>query len=73
MMGDSRVTRWSSTISEVEYNDEQIWHLLIEFLEHNLKVQQQKLLIRTKSRNKHMKKKGMLEYITAISLAISSI
>ena len=72
-MGDSRVTRWPSTISEVEYNDEQTWHLLIEFLEHDLKVQQQKLLIRTKSRNKHMKKKGMLENITAISLAISSI
>ena len=73
MMGDSRVTRWLSTISEVQYNDEQTWHLLIEFLEYDLKVQQQKLLTRTKSRNKHMKKKGMLEYVAAISLAISSI
>ena len=40
----------------------------MEFLEHDLKVQQQKLLLQTKSQNKHMKKKGMLENITAISL-----
>ena len=33
MMGDSRVTRWLSTIYEVEYDDEQTWHHLIEFLE----------------------------------------
>ena len=45
MMGDSQVTRWLSTICQVEYNDEQTWHHLIGFLEHDLKVQQQKLLI----------------------------
>ena len=28
-MGDSRVTRWLSTICEVEYNDEQTWNHLI--------------------------------------------
>ena len=55
MMGDSRVTRWLSTICEVEYNDEQTWHHLIEFLVRDLKVQQQKLLIQNKSENKRQK------------------
>ena len=51
MMGDSQVTRWLSTICEVEYNDAQTWHDLIEFLDHDLKIQQQKLLIQNKSEN----------------------
>ena len=55
MMGDSRVTRWLSTICEVDYNDEQTWHHLIEFLVRDLKVQQQKLLIQNKSENKRQK------------------
>ena len=48
MMGDGRVTRCPSTICEVEYNDEQTWHHVIEVLEHDLKVQQEKLLIQNK-------------------------
>ena len=52
MMGDSRVTRWLSTICEVEYNDEQTRHHLVEFLERDLKVQKQKLLFQNKSENK---------------------
>ena len=40
---------------EVEYNDEQFWHHLIEFLERGLKVQQRKLLIQSKSENKRHK------------------
>ena len=55
MMHDSRVTRWLSTLCEVEYNDEQFWHHLIEFLERGLKVQQRKLLIQSKSENKRHK------------------
>ena len=51
MMGDSQVTRWLSTICEVEYNDVQLWHDLIEFLDRDLKIQQQKLLIQNKSEN----------------------
>ena len=51
-MGDSRVTRWLSTICEVEYNDEQTWNHLIEFLKRDLKVQQQKLLIQSNLENK---------------------
>ena len=55
MIGDSRITRWLSTICEVEYNDKQTWHHLIKFLERDLKVQQQKLLIQNKSENKRQK------------------
>ena len=55
MMGDSRVTRWLSTVCEVEYNNEQTWHHLIEILERDLKVQQQKLLIQSKLENKRHK------------------
>ena len=51
MMGDSQVTRWLSTICEVEYNDAQLWHDLIEFLDRDLKIQQQKLLIQNNSEN----------------------
>ena len=54
-MGNSRVKRWLSTICEVEYNDEKTWHHLIEFLERDLKDQQQKLLIHNKSENKTQK------------------
>ena len=70
-MGDSQVARWLSKICEIEYNIEQKWHHLIKFLERDLKVQQQKLLIQNKSENKRQKqakKKGMLEDITATSL-----
>ena len=55
MIGDSRVTRWLSTICEVEYNNEQTWHHLIEILERDLKDQQQKLLIQSKTENKRHK------------------
>ena len=55
MMCDSRVTRWLSTICEVEYNDEQTWHHLIELFQRDLKVQQQKLIIQNKSENKRQK------------------
>ena len=55
MMGDSRVTRWLSTACEVEYNNEQTWHHLIEFLERDLQVQQQDLLIQSRLGNKRQK------------------
>ena len=55
MMGDSQVARWLSTICEIEYNDKQTWHHLIKFLERDLKVQQQKLLLQNKSENKRQK------------------
>ena len=37
MMGDSRVTRWLSTICELAYNDKKTSYYLIDFLEHDLK------------------------------------
>ena len=46
---------------EFSHDYEQTWHDLIEFLEQDLNVQQQKLLIQNKSENK----RGMLEDITA--------
>ena len=55
MMGDSRVTRWLSTICDVEYYHEQTWHHQIEYLERGWKIQQQRLLIQIKSENKGQK------------------
>ena len=49
-MSNSQVTTWLSTIYKVEHYDE--WHHLIEFLESNFKVQQQKLYIENTSENK---------------------
>ena len=45
LLGDSRVTRWLSIVCEEAYTDEELWLQLIEFLEKDLKVQHQKLLI----------------------------
>ena len=50
MMGDSRVQRWLSTICEVEYNDKQTWHYLIDLLERDLKAQQLETSQKTKER-----------------------
>ena len=49
LLGDSQVTRWLSIACEKTYNDEELWLQLIEFLEKDLKVQQQKLLIQGKT------------------------
>ena len=48
LLGDNRVTRWLSNLPEDEDDHEQ-WMKLIEFLERDLKVQQQRMLIQEKS------------------------
>ena len=45
MMGDSRMTRWLSTIcDEDDIQDKELWMRLIQFLDKELKVQHQKVL-----------------------------
>ena len=57
---------------EAEYNDEKTWLYLIEFVELYLKVQQQRILIQHKWRNKkrckNAKKMSMLGDRIAVSL-----
>ena len=49
IMGDARVTRWLSVISEEEdLEDEELWERLIKFLEKDLHVQQAKALLSNK-------------------------
>ena len=43
-MGDSRVTRWLTSICEEDLVDEALWSRLLRFLERDLKVQQEKAL-----------------------------
>lgn len=43
LLGYSRVTRWLSTMYDEKFDDEQLWSKLIEFLEKDVKIQQQKL------------------------------
>ena len=47
-MGDFRTTRWLTNICDETFDDERYWIKLVEFLEKELRVQQQKLLFKTK-------------------------
>ena len=53
LLGQSRVTKWLMKISDEDFSDEEQWPKLIQFLEKELRVQQQHCLIRgdTKSQN----------------------
>ena len=46
MMGDGRVTRWLTCICDENLEDEALWSKLIMFLEKELKVEQEKALIK---------------------------
>ena len=48
LLGDFRTTRWLTNICDETFDDEQYWIKLVEFLEKELRVQQQKLLFKTK-------------------------
>ena len=52
LLEDNPVTRWLPTICDDSYNDHELWSKLIEFLEKELTVQQQKLLMQGKSDKK---------------------
>ena len=52
LLGDNQVTRWLSKLCEETYDDHEQWMKLIEFLEKDLKVQQQRMLIQEKSEYK---------------------
>ena len=52
MHGDSRATRCLSKLCEETYDDREQWMKLIELLEKDLRVQQQKMLIQEKSDEK---------------------
>ena len=58
LLGDSRLTRWLSQIIEKKLSDKQLWSGLIVFLESDLKVQQQKVLLQNKSDNMKQTQKG---------------
>ena len=62
LLGDNHVTKWLSTICHGTYNDQELWSKLTEFLEKELRVKQQKLLIQGKSDEKrcrsHPEEKG---------------
>ena len=45
LIGDARLTRWLTSISDSKLTPEQTWHKLTTFLEEELKVQQQKLIV----------------------------
>ena len=53
LLSENRVTKWLMKISEEDLSDEKQWQKLIQFLEKELRVQQQRCLIRgdTKSQN----------------------
>ena len=52
LLGDGRVTRWLSLGYDKNWEDEELWNNLIEFLEKDLKIHQQKLLIQGKNQDK---------------------
>ena len=58
LLGDNRVTRWLSKLFEETYDDHEQQMKLIEFLEKDLKVQQQRILIQEKSDEKRNTKQN---------------
>ena len=56
LLGDGRVTKWLSKVSEDNLHDEELWNGLIEFLEKEVKIQQQKCLIQGDLINKRHEK-----------------
>ena len=59
MLGDNQVTRWLSKLCEETYDDHEQWMKLIEFLEKDLKVQQQRMLIQEKFDEKRNAKQNL--------------
>ena len=55
LLGDNRVTRWLSMICEESYDEKELWSQMINFLEKDLKVQQQKVLIQEKVDDKKIR------------------
>ena len=55
LMGDERLTKWLTQISEKNLSDKRIWTTLIDFLENDLKIQHQKMLIHKKRDEKDEK------------------
>ena len=53
LLGENRVTKWLMKISDEDLSDEEQWQKLMQFLEKELRVQQQRYFIRsdTKSQN----------------------
>ena len=49
LLGDGRVTRWLSTICDEQLEDKKVWEKLILFLEKEMKIQQQRILISSRS------------------------
>ena len=47
LLGDHRVTRWLSSIINEELEGQRLWAELVKFLEQELKLQQEKLLIKS--------------------------
>ena len=58
LLDDNRVTRWLSKLCEETYDDHEQWMKLIELLEKDMKVQQQRMLIQEKSDEKRNTKQN---------------
>ena len=58
LLGNNRVIRWLSKLCEETYDDHEQWMKLIELLEKDMKVQQQRMLIQEKSDEKRNTKQN---------------
>ena len=50
------MARWLAIVCEEAYDDKELWLKLIQFLEKELKVQQQKVLIHGKTEDKKIRR-----------------
>ena len=55
LLGDNRVTRWLSIICQENYDEKELWSQMIKFLEKDLRVQQQRVLIQEKVDDKKIR------------------
>ena len=74
LLGENRVTKWLMKISDEDLSYEEQWQKLNQFLEKELRVQQQRCLIRgdTKSQNERDDKKRQTIQITLPKLQYSA-
>ena len=61
LLGDGRVTRWLTTMCDEQLEDRKVWEKLILFLEKEMKIWQQRILVSSRSTTELKDRRGRKE------------
>ena len=61
LLGDGRVTRWLTTMCDEQLEDRKVWEKLILFLEKEMKIWQQRILVSSRSTTELKDRRGRNE------------